>query len=97
MVSKNGQPTSEDLRRNGVGEKSMAKDSKRRYSPKCAAPQKSNGHCLKSPSGGHWWMIESQSGPTSEGICKFCGATKDFANSADIGIRKAIDSKRGTR
>jgi len=29
----------------------------------------------------HYWLIESPSGPTSRGVCKFCGAEKEFRNS----------------
>lgn len=30
----------------------------------------------------HHWLIESPEGPTSLGICKLCGAQKEFRNSA---------------
>ena len=30
----------------------------------------------------HHWLIESPHGPTSMGICKLCGAQKEFRNSA---------------
>jgi hypothetical protein len=30
----------------------------------------------------HHWLIESPRGPTSMGICKLCGAQKEFRNSA---------------
>ncbi|MFC1990549.1 hypothetical protein ACFLU9_00150 [Chloroflexota bacterium] len=29
----------------------------------------------------HCWIIELANGPTSEGVCKFCGAIKVFLNS----------------
>ncbi len=28
----------------------------------------------------HYWVIESPKGPTSRGVCKFCGAEKEFKN-----------------
>jgi hypothetical protein len=28
----------------------------------------------------HYWIIESPRGPTSRGICKFCGSTREFDN-----------------
>jgi hypothetical protein len=28
----------------------------------------------------HHWIIESPKGPTSWGICKYCGAIKEFMN-----------------
>jgi len=28
----------------------------------------------------HYWVIESPRGPTSGGICKFCGVRKEFDN-----------------
>ena len=30
----------------------------------------------------HHWIIEQPAGPTSKGVCKFCGARRDFANSS---------------
>ena len=29
----------------------------------------------------HYWVIDSPEGPTSRGVCKFCGAVKEFYNS----------------
>ena len=29
----------------------------------------------------HYWLIDSAEGPTSNGVCKFCGAEKEFSNS----------------
>lgn len=26
----------------------------------------------------HYWIIETPNGPTSRGVCKFCGAEKEF-------------------
>jgi len=28
----------------------------------------------------HYWVVESPDGPTSRGVCKFCGAVKEFYN-----------------
>jgi hypothetical protein len=28
----------------------------------------------------HYWIIESPKGPTSRGVCKYCGAKKEFGN-----------------
>ena len=28
----------------------------------------------------HHWVIDSPDGPTSTGICKYCGAAKEFDN-----------------
>ncbi len=28
----------------------------------------------------HYWIIESPAGPASKGVCKFCGAQKEFRN-----------------
>ena len=30
----------------------------------------------------HCWIIESADGPTSRGVCKLCGAEKEFLNSS---------------
>ena len=42
-----------------------------------------NGECR------HHWKIESAVGPTSKGVCKFCGAEREFVNSlADLMVVK---------
>ncbi len=28
----------------------------------------------------HYWVIETPSGPTSTGVCKYCGVEKEFKN-----------------
>ena len=41
-----------------------------------------NGHhCPKSPTGSHWWYIETPDGVTSEGVCHYCDEQREFANS----------------
>ncbi len=32
----------------------------------------------------HHWIIETPNGPISMGICKLCGAKKEFMNSPEI-------------
>lgn len=32
------------------------------------------------PACGHYWVIDAANGPTSIGICKFCGEKKEFYN-----------------
>ena len=40
----------------------------------------------------HHWVIDSPSGPASRGVCKKCGAEKDFPNTiADSSWRKWED------
>lgn len=44
----------------------------------------------------HFWKIEQASGPTSVGLCKYCGATKEFYNSLPVSMglgwyRKVLD------
>ena len=29
----------------------------------------------------HWWMLPAPLGPTCEGVCKWCGARREFPNS----------------
>ena len=36
----------------------------------------------------HHWIIESVTGPTSRGLCKNCGAEKEFLNSSAESIRE---------
>ncbi len=45
-------------------------------------------HCPKSPTGGHWWWIESPSGVTGIGVCRYCGEQKVFANTMDEGFSR---------
>lgn len=28
----------------------------------------------------HYWLIEEANGPTSSGVCKYCGGKKEFYN-----------------
>ena len=30
----------------------------------------------------HYWIIDSPNGPTSKGVCKYCGVENEFSNSA---------------
>ena len=41
---------------------------------------KSKRHVEAEQSCEHYWIIESPDGPTSAGVCKVCGETRDFAN-----------------
>lgn len=36
----------------------------------------------------HHWLIEPPDGPTSEGVCKLCGARREFRTSSDDYIRE---------
>ncbi|HXH20523.1 MAG TPA: hypothetical protein VNN10_00730 [Dehalococcoidia bacterium] len=31
----------------------------------------------------HRWVIAAPNGPTSEGVCRLCGARREFRNSSD--------------
>ena len=39
-------------------------------------PGKSKPECI------HFWIIESPIGATSKGMCRYCGAVKEFMNEA---------------
>ncbi|HEY48444.1 MAG TPA: hypothetical protein G4O13_00180 [Dehalococcoidia bacterium] len=52
-------------------------------------------HCI------HYWIIESPDGPTSRGVCKHCGAEKEFRNYVvyspwEDEIAKSIERPRAT-
>jgi hypothetical protein len=64
------------------------------YFKRCP-PQGTNGHCPVSESGSHWWVINEPCGMTSEGVCKFCGKTKQFFNSVDASLSKRIRGGAG--
>ncbi|MEX2553782.1 MAG: hypothetical protein WD627_12375 [Actinomycetota bacterium] len=36
---------------------------------------------LETPTCQHHWLIEAPEGPTSKGLCKKCGAEREFLNS----------------
>jgi hypothetical protein len=46
--------------------------------------------CLRPPSKealglwGHLWTIEIPEGPTSTGVCQYCGITKEFVNNVNL-------------
>ena len=55
----------------------------KQYSPKsigATAPVPSNGHCTQSPVGAHWWLIETQDGQVSVGVCRYCRTERGFLN-----------------
>ena len=43
----------------------------------------------------HHWVIEGAGGPTSKGICRLCGAEKDFRNYLE-GARWDNDTPQGS-
>jgi len=43
--------------------------------------------CPKSPSGGHWWIIDPPGGAISNGVCRYCGEHRPFANTMDESLR----------
>jgi hypothetical protein len=38
------------------------------------------GDCAAEATCRHHWLIEPPNGPTSIGVCKLCGATREFDN-----------------
>jgi hypothetical protein len=40
----------------------------------------------------HRWLIATPNGPTSEGVCRLCGARRDFRNSSDDYISDGLPS-----
>lgn len=56
-----------------------------------------NSHCPKSslPAKSHWWVIETPSGPTSLGVCKYCGEVRDFRNRWDADTEYGRRRQRG--
>ncbi len=46
----------------------------------------------------HYWILESPHGPTSKGVCQFCGAVKEFYNSPpEFWFGKRHESSFGKR
>ena len=52
---------------------------------RAAAPEKTVEE-IRPPGCAHRWVIESPNGDTSHGICRVCGAEKDFPNAAEDGL-----------
>lgn len=51
----------------------------------------SNGYqCPKSSSGSHWWYIHTTDGAVSAGVCRYCGARRQFANSISRVFRTRV-------
>jgi hypothetical protein len=44
----------------------------------------------------HYWIIEAAAGPHSDGVCRRCGASRQFDNAADRRLR-ALGDGRGYR
>lgn len=42
----------------------------------------------------HHWLIEPPSGPTSRGVCKLCGAEKEFNNATPSFFDRPLDEIR---
>ncbi len=42
--------------------------------------QAANGAIAEAPTCQHHWVIEEADGPTSQGVCRFCGEAKEFRN-----------------
>ncbi len=36
--------------------------------------------CPGSPTGAHAWVLTSNRGPTSTGVCRYCNAVREFSN-----------------
>ena len=47
--------------------------------------------------GAHHWLIGRQDGPSSEGTCKSCGATRDFTNAYSRTYRSPMYLGRPSR
>lgn len=97
MVSKNGQPTTEDMRRNGPADPSQAALTAG-YSAKVMVDHGNNGWCtVRSETEGrriaHWWVIETPTGMTSPGECIFCHKRKEFYNAASVDFTRSTGKK----
>ncbi len=45
-------------------------------------PQQRNAYCDSGQTIAHNWLINPAEGPTSTGVCKLCGVTKEHTNSS---------------
>ena len=48
------------------------------------------GKCDKSPSGAHWWLIESAGKPSSRGRCRYCGEPRVFWNTVEGALKAGV-------
>ena len=61
----------------------------RRNGSKYSVP--SNRHlCPKSPTGAHWWWISSPGAVVSVGVCRYCGESRQFANTLEASFSMGI-------
>ena len=44
----------------------------------------------------HHWVIGPPEGPTSTGVCRLCGAKKEFENSYKAAVASAHDAAKDT-
>ena len=42
--------------------------------------------CTESVTGSHWWLIDPPRGPVSDGVCRYCGEHRLFANTLDASV-----------
>jgi hypothetical protein len=56
-----------------------------------------NGHCPKSPTGGHYWVIESShlsDSKQSSGVCRYCRAAKKYWNAYEDAMKAGSVKRR---
>lgn len=56
-----------------------------------------NGHCPKSPTGGHYWVIESShlsDSKQSSGVCRYCRAVKKYWNAYEDAMKAGSVKRR---
>lgn len=58
----------------------MRKDTITEVKPPEAEGQKAQLEVLERPQCVHHWLIETPRGATSKGVCKLCGAVREFRN-----------------
>jgi len=56
-----------------------------------------NGHHCpspKSPTGSHWWQIDSPDGEVSVGVCRYCDEPRKFATTLEKAIKISSRGKK---
>ena len=43
----------------------------------------------------HWWELPESNGPVSVGVCRYCGGTREFSNSAETTSHFKVAGKVG--
>jgi hypothetical protein len=88
MVSKKGESKRQDLVidsiklgvKENLPQEAIVKTETSETKPKMSSGNQSEVGLATEKSCAHFWKIETPNGPSSKGVCKYCGSTSEFMN-----------------